>query len=132
MKPQRVTAIIIHEDIPEYGEPGEAQLLLPNGDIRYIQIDHPLGPGAAVELFQTPVPGNRTELIEHMLHRCQNAQRGRLHTAITREYKGVVMVMDTEYVCVQRRGPKQPGSLYDYSPAGVTAALAKFFDEVKQ
>jgi hypothetical protein len=46
MKPQRVTAIVIHEDIPEHGEPGEAQLLLPSGEIRYIQIDRRLGPGA--------------------------------------------------------------------------------------
>jgi len=46
--PQRVTAIVIHENIPEYGEPGEAQPLLPSGEIRYIQIDHPMGPGAAV------------------------------------------------------------------------------------
>jgi hypothetical protein len=46
MKPQRVTAIVIHEDIPEHGEPGEAQLLLPSGEIRYIQIYRRLGPGA--------------------------------------------------------------------------------------
>ncbi len=33
---QRVKAIVVHEHIPEYGEPGEAQLLLPSGEIRYI------------------------------------------------------------------------------------------------
>jgi hypothetical protein len=132
MKPHCVTAIVIHEDIPEYGEPVEAQLLLPSGEIRYIQIDRRLGPGAAVELFQTPIPRNRSELIEHVQHRCPHAQRGRLHTAITREFKDVVMVMDDEYIVIQRRGPKQPGSIYDYSPAGATAALEKFFAEVKK
>ncbi len=132
MKPQRVTAIVVHEETPEYGEPGEAQLLLPSSEIRYIQIDRPLGPGAAVELFQTPIPRDRDELIEHMQHRIPQAQRGRLHTAITREHNGVVMVMDDEYIVIQRRGPKQPGSIYDYSPAGVSAALEKFFAEIKK
>jgi hypothetical protein len=132
MKPQRVTSIVIHEDIPEYGEPGEAQLLLPDGQIRYIAINHPLGPGAAVELFQTPIPRNRDELIEHMLHRCPSAQGGRLRTAITREHRGVVMLMDDEYRVIQRRGPQQRGSISDYSPAGVMAALEKFFEEVKK
>jgi hypothetical protein len=75
MKPQRVTAIVVHEDIPEYGEPGEAQLLLPSSEIRYIQIDHPLGPGAAVELFQTPIPRNRDELIEHTAQRHEDHAR---------------------------------------------------------
>jgi hypothetical protein len=132
VKPQRVVAIVVHEDIPEYGEPGEAQLLLPSGEIRYIQIDHPLGPGAAVELFQTPIPRNRDELIEHMLYRCPNAQGGRLRSAITREYKDVVMVMTEECFVIQRRGKGQAGALFSYSPMEVERGLTKFFDEVKK
>ena len=132
MKPHRVTAIVIHEDIPDYGEPGEAQLLLPSGEIRYIRIDHPLGPGAAVELFQTPIPRNRTELIEHMECRCPNAERGRLHTAITLEYKSVVMVMTAECFVIQRRGKGQAGALFSYSPAEVDRGLTRFFEEVKK
>jgi hypothetical protein len=132
MKPQRVTAIVVHEHIPEDGELGEAQLLLPGGEIRYIRTDQPLGPGAKVQLFQTLIPRKRDELIEHMLHRCPTAQRGRLRTALTREYKNVVMLMDGQYIVIQRRGPQQHGSIFDYSPAGVTGALEKFFDEVKK
>ena len=132
MIPQRVTTIVIHEDIPVYGDGGEAQLLLPSGEIRYIQIDHPLGPGAAVELFQTPIPRNRDELIEHMQSRCPLAQRGRLHTAITLEYKDVVMVLDTECFVIQRRGKGQAGALFSYSPAEVDRGLTRFFEEVKK
>lgn len=132
MKPQRVVAIVVHEDIPEYGEPGEAQLLLPSGEIRYIQIDHPLGPGAAVELFQTPIPRNRDELIEHMRHRCPNAQRGRLGTEITLEYKHVVMVLTTECFVIQRRGKGQAGALFSYLPVEVDRGLTRFFEEVKK
>src|SRR5271167_1684779 len=129
MTPQRVTAIVVHEDIPEYGEGGEAQLLLPNGDIRYIQIDRRLGPGAQVELFQTPIPRNRPELIEHMEYRCPQAQRGRLGSAITREYRDVVMVMTAECFVIQRRGKGQAGALFSYSPAEVDRGLTKFFEE---
>lgn len=132
MKPQRLTAIVIYEDIPEYGESGEAQLLLPNGEIRYIAIDRHLGPGATVELFQTPIPRNRDELIEHMQHRCPQAQRGRLHTAITLEYKNVVMVMTEECFVIQRRGKGQAGALFSYSPAEVDRGLTRFFEEVKK
>jgi hypothetical protein len=42
------------------------------------------------------------------------------------------MLMDDEYIVIQRRGPQQHGSIFDYSPAGVTAALEKFFEEVKK
>jgi hypothetical protein len=132
MKPQRVTAIVIHEDILEYGEPGEAQLLLPSGEIRYIQIDRRLGPGAAVELFQTAIPRNQDELIEHMQHRCPQAQRGRLHTAITLEYKSVVMVLTAECFVIQRRGKGQAGALFSYSPVEVDRGLTRFFEEVKK
>jgi hypothetical protein len=52
MKPQRVTSIVIHEDIPEYGEPGEAQLLLPDGQIRYIAINHPSVPALRSNFFK--------------------------------------------------------------------------------
>lgn len=132
MKPQRVTAIVIHEDIPEYGEPGEAQLLLPSGEIRCIQIDRRLGPGAAVELFQTPIPRSRDELIEHMQYRCPRAQRGRLHTAITLEFKSVVMVLTAECFVIQRRGKGQAGALFSYSPAEVDRGLTRFFEEVNK
>ncbi|MGA8025366.1 MAG: hypothetical protein WCC18_19120 [Candidatus Acidiferrales bacterium] len=132
MKPQRITAIVVHEDIPEYGEPGEAQLLLPSGEIRYIQIDRRLGPGAAVELFQTPIPRDRDELIEHMQSRCPQAQRGRLHTAITLEYKNVVMVLTAECFVIQRRGKGQAGALFSYSPAEVERGLTRFFEEVRK
>jgi len=130
--PKRVTTIVIYEEMPEYGERGEAQLLLPDGQIRYIAIDHPLGPGAAVELFQTPIPCSRDELIEHMQCRCPQAQRGRLHTAITLEYKSVVMVMTTECFVIQRRGKGQAGALFSYSPAEVERGLTRFFEEVKK
>jgi hypothetical protein len=132
VKPHRVTAIVVHEEIPEYGEPGEAQLLLPSGEIRYISIDRRLGPGAAVELFQTPIPRNREELIEHMQYRCPQAQRGRLHTAVTLEYKSVVMVMTDECFVIQRRGKGQAGALFSYSPAEMNRGLTKFFEEVKK
>jgi len=109
---------------------GEAHVRFSDGTEHRLATYQPLGIGTKVDLHS--IPKNRLELIALVLDRLPRARRGRLHTAFTLEHRGVVMVMDDQYVVIQRRGPNEHGTAFDYSREGVQQALKKFFDEVNR
>jgi hypothetical protein len=86
----------------------------------------PVGIGARVDLHNRP--SNQTELLTLLLERVPEARRGRLQDALTLEHRGVVIVMDTGAIVVQRRGPHEFASIFDYSAGEVQQAIKTFFE----
>jgi hypothetical protein len=101
---------------------------VPDGSEHHLATHRTIGVGNKVDLY--PVPTNRSELMALVLDRLPDARRGRLHSAPTLEQNEIVMILDDEYVVIQRRGPNQHGEIFDYSPEKVRQLLKPFFNEV--
>jgi hypothetical protein len=119
----KVTTVVRESD-------GEAHVRLRDGSEHHLATYRPLGVGTKIDLHA--IPKNRLEMIALVLDRLPHARRGRLHTGFTLEHRGVVMVLDDEYIVIQRRGPNEQGAAFDYSHEGVQRGLKKFFDELNR
>jgi hypothetical protein len=115
---------VIHES------EAEATVLLDGRRDHRLKAYRPLGIGTEVDLRNRP--SNQTELLRLLLERIPEARRGRLQDAFTLEHRGVVVVMDTAAIVVQRRGTHEFGSIFDYSAEEVQQAITRFFDEVNR
>ena len=108
MKTWVVASIVVHQSIDADCH-GVVDLLLPGGYTYSMRIDEPLVPGALIQLLVADMPQNQRELLTHMVDRLPNIQRGHWRTTPTVEHHGVVMVLDDEYIVIQRRGKATTG-----------------------